>query len=147
MCGLIALYAVIRIILEQDVMRKLPFLNVFSFAVSGIMALLIPHPLGIIAAATYFIGSTFESNAIASTWAGGWRNEHPAPDILCHCPYWWIVCRFCTGSLCKTYRNRDYCRRRNALIIARGYVDVAAALALIIPLSTILYFSSAKGAA
>ena len=71
LCGLIALYAVIRIILEQDVMRKLPFLNVFSFAVSGIMALLIPHPLGIIAAAAYFIGSTFESNAIASTWAGG----------------------------------------------------------------------------
>jgi len=71
LCGLIALYAVIRIILEQDVMRKLPFLNVFSFAVAGIMALLIPHPLGIIAAVTYFIGSTFESNAIASTWAGG----------------------------------------------------------------------------
>jgi len=70
-CGLIALYAVIRIILEQDVMRKLLFLNVFSFAIAGIMALLIPHPLGIIAAAAYFVGSTFESNAIASTWAGG----------------------------------------------------------------------------
>ena len=39
-CGLIALYAVIRIILEQDVMRKLPFLNVFSFAIAGIMAFL-----------------------------------------------------------------------------------------------------------
>ena len=52
-------------------MRKLPFLNVFSFSISGIMALMIPHPLGVIAAAAYFIGSTFESNAIASTWAGG----------------------------------------------------------------------------
>ena len=58
-------------ILEPDIMRKLPFLNVFSFGVAGIMALLIPHPLGIIAAAAYFIGSTFESNAIASTFAGG----------------------------------------------------------------------------
>ena len=64
-------YATIRIILEPNVMRKLPFLNVFSFAISGIIALLIPHPLGIIAAVAYFVGSTFESNAIASTWAGG----------------------------------------------------------------------------
>jgi energy-converting hydrogenase A subunit C len=71
LCGIIALYAVIRIICEPDVMRKLPFLNVFSFCIAGIMALMIPHPLGIIAAAAYFIGSTFESNAIASTWAGG----------------------------------------------------------------------------
>mgnify|MGYP003795278151 CR=1 FL=1 len=71
LCGMIALYAVIRIIFEPDVMRKLPFLNVFSFSIAGIMALMIPHPLGVIAAAAYFIGSTFESNAIASTWAGG----------------------------------------------------------------------------
>lgn len=70
-CSIIALYATIRIILEPNVMRKLPFLNVFSFAISGIIALLIPHPLGIIAAVAYFVGSTFESNAIASTWAGG----------------------------------------------------------------------------
>jgi energy-converting hydrogenase A subunit C len=71
LCGVIALYSVIRIIFEPDVMRKLPFLNVFSFSISGIIALMIPHPLGVIAAAAYFIGSTFESNAIASTWAGG----------------------------------------------------------------------------
>jgi len=71
LCGIIALYAVIRIMLEPDVMRKLPFLNVFSFAIAGIMALMIPHPLGTVAAAAYFIGSTFESNALASTYAGG----------------------------------------------------------------------------
>lgn len=70
-CSIIALYATLRVILEPDVMRKLPFLNVFSFAISGIIALLIPHPLGILAAVAYFVGSTFESNAIASTWAGG----------------------------------------------------------------------------
>lgn len=70
-CAIIALYSALRVILEPDVMRKLPFLNVFSFAISGIIALLIPHPLGIIAAVAYFVGSTFESNAIASTWAGG----------------------------------------------------------------------------
>jgi energy-converting hydrogenase A subunit C len=74
-CASIALYAAIRIILEPDPMRKLPFLNVFSFAITGSMALLIPHPLGIIAAAAYFIGSTFESNAIASTYAGGVSDE------------------------------------------------------------------------
>ncbi|MDD1724882.1 MAG: DUF2109 domain-containing protein [Methanospirillum sp.] len=70
-CALVALYATIRVILEPDILRKLPFLNVFSFAISGIIALMIPHPLGILAAVAYFVGSTFESNAIASTWAGG----------------------------------------------------------------------------
>jgi len=70
-CIAIAVYSAFRVIVEPDVMRKLPFLNVFSFSISGIIALLIPQPLGIIAAVAYFVGSTFESNAIASTWAGG----------------------------------------------------------------------------
>ena len=56
-------------------MRKLPFLNVFSFAISGVIALIIPHPLALIAAAAYFVGSTFESNAIASVYAGGIEEE------------------------------------------------------------------------
>ena len=72
-CGVIAAYAAVRIILEKNTLRKLPFLNVLSFAVAGSIALLLPHPLGIIAAAAYFIGSTLESNAIASTYAGGIR--------------------------------------------------------------------------
>lgn len=75
LCGIIALYAAIRIVLEKDTMRKLPFLNVVSFAVSGTIVLLIPHPLAILAAAAYFVGSTLESNAIASTYAGGPKNE------------------------------------------------------------------------
>jgi energy-converting hydrogenase A subunit C len=56
-------------------MRKLPFLNVFSFAISGIIALTIPHPLALVAAVAYFVGSTFESNAIASVFAGGVEEE------------------------------------------------------------------------
>jgi energy-converting hydrogenase A subunit C len=56
-------------------MRKLPFLNVVSFAVTGIIALLLPHPLTILAAAAFFVGSTFESNAIASTWSGGMKGN------------------------------------------------------------------------
>ena len=75
LCGIIALYAATRIILEKDTMRKLPFLNVVSFAISGSIVLLIPHPLAILAAAAYFVGSTLESNAIASTYAGGPKNE------------------------------------------------------------------------
>jgi len=55
-------------------MKKLPFLNVISFAISGSIVLLVPHPLAIVAAAAYFVGSTLESNAIASTFAGGIRN-------------------------------------------------------------------------
>jgi energy-converting hydrogenase A subunit C len=70
-CTVIAVYAAIRIIAERNTMRKLPFLNVVSFAVTGMIALLLPHPLTILAAAAYFVGSTLESNAIASTWSGG----------------------------------------------------------------------------
>jgi len=55
--------------------QKLPFLNVMSFAVAGSIALLLPHPLSIIAAAAYFIGTTLESNAIASTYAGGTTSD------------------------------------------------------------------------
>lgn len=75
-CAIIAVYSSIRIVLEPDTLRKLPFLNVLSFAVTGIIALVLPHPLSIVAAAAYFVGSTLESNAIASTYAGGIdRNE------------------------------------------------------------------------
>ncbi|MCU0631432.1 MAG: DUF2109 domain-containing protein [Methanolinea sp.] len=70
-CGIIAVYAAVRVALEPDTLRKLPFFNVLSFAVAGSIALIIPHPLSIIAAAAYFVGSTLESNAIASTYAGG----------------------------------------------------------------------------
>ncbi|MFA4848937.1 MAG: DUF2109 family protein [Methanoregula sp.] len=71
LCAAIAVYAALRIITERNTMRKLPFLNVISFAVTAIIALLLPNPITIIAAAAYFVGSTLESNAIASTWAGG----------------------------------------------------------------------------
>ena len=71
LCAAIAVYAALRIITERNTMRKLPFLNVISFAVTAIIALLLPNPITILAAAAYFVGSTLESNAIASTWAGG----------------------------------------------------------------------------
>jgi energy-converting hydrogenase A subunit C len=74
-CAAIAVYAGLRVVLEKNTMRRLPFLNVVSFAVTGILALLLPHPLTILAAAAYFVGSTLESNAIASTWAGGIRRD------------------------------------------------------------------------
>jgi energy-converting hydrogenase A subunit C len=72
-CAAIAVYAALRIITERNTMRKLPFLNVISFAVTAIIVLLLPNPITILAAAAYFVGSTLESNAIASTWAGGIR--------------------------------------------------------------------------
>ena len=70
-CAVIAVYAAIRVALEPDTLRKLPFLNVLSFAVAGSIALILPHPLSLVAAAAYFVGTTLESNAIASTYAGG----------------------------------------------------------------------------
>ena len=74
-CAGIAVYAGLRVVFEKNTMRKLPFFNVVSFAVTGIIVLLLPHPLTILAAAAYFVGSTLESNAIASTWAGGMRRD------------------------------------------------------------------------
>ncbi|MDO8874128.1 MAG: DUF2109 domain-containing protein [Methanoregula sp.] len=74
-CAAIAVYAAVRVITERKTMRKLPFVNVISFAVTAIIALLLPHPLTILAAAAFFVGSTFESNAIASTWYGGMKRN------------------------------------------------------------------------
>jgi energy-converting hydrogenase A subunit C len=75
LCAGIAGYAALRVVLERNTMRKLPFLNVVSFAVAGAIVLIVPHPLAVLAAAAYFIGSTLESNAIASTWAGGGKKD------------------------------------------------------------------------
>lgn len=66
-CMLAALYAVIRIILEKEKLKKLLFLNVLGFSMTGAIILILPHPLTIGAAAAFFVGSTLESNAIAST--------------------------------------------------------------------------------
>ncbi len=71
----IAGYAAARVVLERNTMRRLPFLNVVSFAITGSLMLLLPHPLTIVACAAYFVGSTLESNAIASTWSGGIRKD------------------------------------------------------------------------
>jgi energy-converting hydrogenase A subunit C len=73
--ALIGVYAALRIVGEKRTLRKLPYLNVLNFAIAGSIALLIPHPITILAAAAYFVGSTLESNAIASTYAGGVRSD------------------------------------------------------------------------
>ncbi|MDI6719499.1 MAG: DUF2109 domain-containing protein [Methanomicrobiales archaeon] len=70
-CAGIALFSAFRIVLERRTLRKLPYLNVLGFAIAGSVALIVPHPLAIVAAAAYFVGSTLESNAIASAYAGG----------------------------------------------------------------------------
>ncbi|MDH7592821.1 MAG: DUF2109 family protein [Methanomicrobiales archaeon] len=67
----VALLAALRVVAERRTMRKLPYLNVLSFAIAGSLVLIIPHPLAILASAAYFIASTLESNAISSTYAGG----------------------------------------------------------------------------
>lgn len=70
-CAAIALLAALRVLAERRTLRRLPYLNVLGFAVAGSLTLLYPHPLSILASAAYFVGSTLESNAIASTAAGG----------------------------------------------------------------------------
>ncbi len=65
-CGLIALFAAIRPVIEPHPYRKLPDRNVMNFAIAGLIVLILSHPLSILAAAAYFVGSTLEANAIAS---------------------------------------------------------------------------------
>ncbi|WP_292521356.1 DUF2109 domain-containing protein [Methanoculleus sp.] len=71
--AVIAVFGVVRATLERNTGRKLPFVNVMNFAVAGALVLLLDHPLALVAAVAYFVGSTLEANAIASTYAGGDR--------------------------------------------------------------------------
>lgn len=67
----IAVFAAARAILERNTGRRFPHANVLNFAVAGSLVLLLDHPITLVAAAAYFVGSTLEANAIASTYAGG----------------------------------------------------------------------------
>lgn len=74
-CAAIGVYSAVRVVAERNTAKKLPFLNVLSFAVAGSLVLLLPDPLTILAAAAYFVGTTLESNAIASSYAGGMKED------------------------------------------------------------------------
>ncbi len=74
-CAGIACFAALRAVIERDTLRKLPYLNVMNFGIAGSLVFIQPHPLTIAAAAAYFIGSTLESNAIASTLAGREKSD------------------------------------------------------------------------
>ena len=63
----VAVFAVVRALIEKNTGRKLPYVNVMNFAIAGALVLLLDHPLTLVAAAAYFVGSTLEANAIAST--------------------------------------------------------------------------------
>ncbi|MDV0443331.1 hypothetical protein McpCs1_07010 [Methanocorpusculaceae archaeon Cs1] len=65
-CAVIAVYAALRAVFEKNTARKLPFITVMNFAVAGVIVLILPHPLTLIAAAAYLVGATLEANAIAS---------------------------------------------------------------------------------
>ncbi|MDR3101767.1 MAG: DUF2109 domain-containing protein [Methanocalculaceae archaeon] len=62
-----AVYAALRAVFERNTLRKLPYVNVMNFAVAGVIVLFLPHPLTLAVAGAYFIGSTLETNAIASS--------------------------------------------------------------------------------
>ncbi|HKM41039.1 MAG TPA: DUF2109 domain-containing protein [Methanocorpusculum sp.] len=68
-CIVIAIYCALRAVFERNTLKKLPFINAMNFAVTGTLVLLMPHPITIGVALAYFVGSTLESNAIASTFA------------------------------------------------------------------------------
>nr|WP_304364184.1 DUF2109 family protein [Methanocalculus taiwanensis] len=68
-CLIIALYGAIRTVLERNTLLRLPFVNVMNFGIAGLIVFILPHPLTLVAAAAYFVGSTLEANAIASAYA------------------------------------------------------------------------------
>jgi energy-converting hydrogenase A subunit C len=72
-CALVAVYATVRILFEKSTQRKLIYLNLLNFAITGVIVFvvgtLVDPWLAIAAAAAYFVGATLESNAIASTLA------------------------------------------------------------------------------
>ena len=70
-CGIVAVYAVIRVMLEKNTLKKLAFLSVMNFAITGLIVLTIPDIMALFAGLAYYIGSNLEANAIASTYAGG----------------------------------------------------------------------------
>jgi energy-converting hydrogenase A subunit C len=71
LCGIVAVYAVIRVVLEKHTLRKLVFLSVMNFAITGLIVLTIPDIMALFAGLAYYIGSNLEANAIASTYVGG----------------------------------------------------------------------------
>ncbi|NLO77571.1 MAG: DUF2109 domain-containing protein [Methanomicrobiales archaeon] len=71
LCGIVAIYAVIRVVMEKNTLRKLVFLSVMNFAITGLVVLTIPDIMALFAGLAYFIGSNLEANAIASTYVGG----------------------------------------------------------------------------
>lgn len=72
-CALVAVYATLRILFEKNTQRKLVYLNLLNFAITGVIVFvlgtLVDPWLAIATAAAYFVGATLESNAIASTLA------------------------------------------------------------------------------
>ena len=69
LCAVVALYSALLAVFEKNTLKKLPYVNVMNFAVAGVIALILPHPLTLIAAVAYFVGATLEANAIASAFA------------------------------------------------------------------------------
>jgi len=65
--GALTIYSAVMAILTEDNRRKMPYINAMNFGITALIALSVKHPLSGIAALAYFIFSTLESNAIASS--------------------------------------------------------------------------------
>jgi energy-converting hydrogenase A subunit C len=68
-CLILALYSVVRLAFEPEIMRKLLYFSVFGFAISGSLVMIFPDILTLIATCAFLIGDTLESNALASAYA------------------------------------------------------------------------------
>lgn len=68
-CLILALYTLLRIAFEPEMVRKVIHLNAFGFAISATFVLILPDILTLIAACVFFIGITLESNALLSVYA------------------------------------------------------------------------------
>lgn len=65
--AVLTVYASLMVVFTGDRRRRLPYLNAMNFGIAALIALSEKHPLTGVVALAYFIFSTLESNAIAST--------------------------------------------------------------------------------
>jgi len=61
----IIIFIVLRLLVTQNRLERMPYLNVINFGVAGVITLMNPSPLGAVTSMIYFIMATVAANAIA----------------------------------------------------------------------------------
>lgn len=150
--GIIIILMALRAIITKNRSERLLYLNVIGFGVSAIIALVINTPFGFVVAAVYFVCSTIGSNAIA------YSLDELEEEILLE--DWGIIMEFIslisialmligTVGIILLKKPLDKVIMFSILdagfllaVVQFGYLDVAMFIALLAPLSILIYILS-----